>query len=223
MVRSGGTGDSSMRGGLARAAKRGTPAGTVVDVGASDGRWSDMARVFFPRSRYLLIEVNEVHRQGLEAFKSRVPGSDYVLAAAGNAVGKLYFEGRDPFGGVASNEPMEGSATVSATTIDREVSLRSLPDPYVVKLDTHGFELPILEGAAETLRRTSLLIVEAYNFTLCPGALRFHEMCAHLAQLGFRLIDLCDPMSRPKDDFFWQCDMLFGPATQPGFEDNTWG
>ena len=223
MVRIGGTRDSTMRGGLARAASRGTLARTVVDVGASNGSWSDLAREFFPRSQYLLIEANEVHRRQLEEFKSRVPGSDYVLAAAGNTVGQLFFDGSDPFGGLASEKPMQGSTSVPATTIDREVTLRSLPEPYIVKLDVHGFELPILDGAVATLRRTNLLVVEVYNFTLCPGALNFHEMCAHLGKLGFRPVDLCDPMCRPKDGLFWQCDMFFAPANQISFEDNSYG
>ncbi len=213
---------ATMRAGLARAARRGPPVGTMVDVGASDGRWSDIARQYFPSSNLLLIEANEAHRSGLESFRQRVPRSDFVLAAAGNQVGHLFFDGSDPFGGLASAEATERSSRLPATTIDHEVATRSLPGPYLVKLDTHGFELPILEGARTTLAHTDLLIIEVYNFTLCQGALRFYEMCAHLAPLGFRPIDLCDPMYRPTDEVLWQCDMFFARSDRPEFQNSAY-
>ena len=51
-------------------------------------------------------------------------------------------------------------------------------------------EMPVLEGAARTLAQANLLIIEAYNFTLLPGCLRFHELCAWLEPRGFRCCDL---------------------------------
>jgi FkbM family methyltransferase len=197
-----------MNGGLIRAAHRGG-INTVIDVGASNGGWSEIAREHFPRARFLLVEANGVHEPGLREFKERVPEADYVLAAAGDRVGSLNFDNSSPFGGAASIEAQPGTITVAATTIDHEIEKRSLPPPFAIKLDTHGFEVPILEGAKTALRDTNLLIIEVYNFTLCPGALRFFEMCDYLQPLGFSPIDLCDPMYRPSDGAFWQCDMFF--------------
>jgi FkbM family methyltransferase len=215
---------TTMEAALARAATRvrGSSAGTVIDIGASDGRWSEGARRHFPDAKYLLMEANAVHEPGLRLFKERVARSDYVLAVAGDRVGELHFDASDPFGGTASLTPQAGMITVAATTVDHEVTTRGLPEPFVLKLDTHGFELPILNGASQTLQRTSLLIIEVYNFTLHPGALRFYEMCNHLASLGFRPIDICDPMYRPKDGAFWQCDMFFARDDRPEFQSNSY-
>ena len=52
---------------------------------------------------------------------------------------------------------------VRQTTIDHEIGASSLPGPYMIKLDTHGYEVPILCGATETLRNTNLLVIETYN------------------------------------------------------------
>jgi hypothetical protein len=108
------------------------------------------------------------------------------------------------------------------TTIDYEVQSRQLEGPYLVKLDTHGFEPEILDGASSTLQQTATLIVEAYNFELRPGVLRFYELCALLAGRGFRPIDLIDPMRRPKDGAFWQVDIVFARSDLPLFEDRTY-
>jgi FkbM family methyltransferase len=214
---------ASMAGGLKRAADRGLRVGTIIDVGASDGRWCDEALAYFPGTRSFLIEANEQHEPGLRAFKARVPGSDYVVAAAGREVGHLYFETSDDlFGGAAKPAGDAGTKLVPATTIDHEVATRSLPGPYLIKLDTHGFEVPILEGATKTLSAACLLIIEVYNFTLMPGALRFQEMIARLDAAGFRPIDLVEPMYRPKDGAFWQCDMFFARADRPEFASNSY-
>jgi FkbM family methyltransferase len=222
LTRTGESNLTSMRAALARSARRGPPVGTIIDVGASDGRWSEVARQSFPAASILLIEANETHRAGLESFRGRIPVSDFVIAAAGENVGRLYFDGSDPFGGLASSHATETSSSIPATTIDHEVASRSLTGPYLIKLDTHGFEVPILAGARNTLRQTELLILEVYNFTLCQGSLRFYEMCAHLAELGFRPIDLCDPMYRPADGVLWQCDMFFARSDRAEFRHNTY-
>jgi len=203
------SGGNTMDAALMRAAHRGVVVNSIIDVGASNGGWSDIARRHFPDARFLLVEANVVHEPGLRTFKERVPQADYVLAAAGDRCGTLNFDNSDPFGGVASTVAAAGMIQVPSTTIDHEVETRRLPGPFAVKLDTHGFELPILEGAKQTLRNANLLVIEVYNFTLRPGALRFFEICDYLKPLGFAPIDLCDPMYRPIDGAFWQCDMFF--------------
>ena len=111
---------------------------------------------------------------------------------------------------------------VPLTTIDAEVQRRNLPGPFFLKFDTHGFELPIMLGAAETLKRASAVVIEVYNFKLSPGCLRFHEMCTHLETLGLRCADLVDPMLRPVDGVLWQFDLVFLPATSPCFAETNY-
>lgn len=158
---------------------------TVIDVGASDGRWSEIVMPFYPHAKYLLVEANPYHQEKLKAFKSAHPTSDFVLAVAGDKLGEIYFDAHDPFGGATSHTPKAGYITLPATTLDHEVRQRHLTAPYLIKLDVHGFEVPILRGASDILHHTNMLIIEAYNFTLETGALRFHELCAYLENQAF--------------------------------------
>jgi FkbM family methyltransferase len=192
---------------------------TVIDVGASNGRWSELARPFFPGARFLLVEAQAApHEPGLRALRQRWPGMDYVLAAAGDREGEVHFDAGDPLGGAASPEPFpENDVVVPMTTVDAEVARRGLGGPFLLKLDTHGFEVPILEGASRTLREASLVVVEAYNFELRPGCLRFGQMCDHLERRGLRCIDLVDVMRRPADGALWQMDLFFAPRSRPEF------
>ncbi|MBE9545660.1 MAG: FkbM family methyltransferase, partial [Proteobacteria bacterium] len=101
------------------------------------------------------------------------------------------------------------SRQVPVKTIDAIVSERNLTGNFLLKFDTHGYELPILKGARQTLNKTSIIIMEAYNFQISDNALRFHEMCANMESLGFRCYDIADPMLRDYDKSFWQMDLFF--------------
>ena len=57
---------------LKRCTGRGLQVRTIIDVGASDGRWSLAARKFFPHARCLLIEAQESHKKTLRSEERRV-------------------------------------------------------------------------------------------------------------------------------------------------------
>lgn len=191
---------------------------TIIDVGASNGSWTKMALEYFPDSSYLLVEAQPVHLAALTECVSNLPNVQFVLSAAGDRQGHIYFDAEDPFGGQASNTPYKhNNIVVPVTTIDHEVKSRGLSGPYLVKLDTHGFELPIFRGAAQILKETEIVIVECYNFKISPECLLFYEMCEYLEAVGLRCIDLADPLWRPYDNAFWQMDMIFIKKNSPQF------
>lgn len=209
----------TMRGALRRLAERFTPA-TVIDVGASDGRWSELAREFFPDSAYLLLEAQaSVHSESQARRVGQWPKAYPVWAAAGPGPGTVHFDSTDPFGGAAAEYAFsQGDKVVRMTSVDVEVESRQLPGPYLIKLDTHGFERQILDGAARTLPRAKAVIIEAYNFELRPGELRFHELCDYMAGLGYRPVDLVDVLRRPSDALLWQFDLVFARAEDAVFD-----
>ena len=208
---------TSLDAALTRVSVRHPKIGTVIDVGASDGRWTKEVQKFYPRAAYFLVEANPVHETHLKDLQRTDPRVNYVLAAAGDREGQIYFDASDPFGGVASQEPVEGYQSLPVTSVDHQVATRNLQPPYLLKLDTHGFEVPILRGAAKTLKQTEIAIIEAYNFQIEPNSLKFYEMCAYMAELGFSPVDLVDPLHRGYDQAFWQLDLIFVPSTSKEF------
>jgi len=213
----------SLEAALTRVSGRGLDVQTVIDVGASNGQWTRAVRPYFPGAYCLLIEANPVHEADLRRFRQELRNVDYVLAAAGDTVGEIYFDNSDPFSGLASHTPLAGpSIRVPVTTIDALVAERGLQPPFLIKLDTHGFEVPILEGARQSLQNTNLLVIEAYNFQLRPGTLKFHELCQLLSTWGFATIDFCDPLFRTRDKAFWQFDLFFIRADREEFKANSY-
>lgn len=209
-----------MDGLLARATARGVKVETWIDVGASDGSWSLRARRHFPHSRFLLFEPLQERESALTALKARY-GFEHVAAVAGAHAGTVKFSVDPQLDGSSVAGPGAGpTRSVPVEAIDDAIATRGLRGPYGLKLDTHGYELPVLEGASRTLAAANLLVIEAYNFTLTPASLRFPELCAWLEARGFRCCDLADPMRRPADQALWQMDLAFARVDSPIFESN---
>ena len=213
---------ASMEAALARRAACNPGVRTVIDVGASDGRWSRAARKILPPAHYFMVEARPEHEPGL-AKTAADPDFSYRICAAGNRDGEIHFDATDLWGGQASDTAYDrNDIIVPVRRLDGLAAEHALQGPFALKLDTHGYELQIFEGAREILAQARLLIVECYNFRLTPQSLLAHEMCAWLGERGFRCIDLCDPLYRPRDGALWQMDLFFVPSSDPVFATNSY-
>lgn len=209
----------TMHAALERAAARGLDVRTVVDIGAASGRWTRRSLPLFFDARFLLIEPLEERRAELEKLRQEHPGVDFIIAAAGDSTGEAALTvASDLDGSGIYDGDSPAARKVPLVTLDSVLRERALPGPYLLKFDTHGFELPILAGATETLRETAMIVMEVYNFQLTARSLRFHEVCAHLDTLGFRCADVADMSLRPRDKLLWQADFFFLPKTAPLFD-----
>jgi FkbM family methyltransferase len=193
---------------------------TLIDVGASNGSWSKTFARYFPGRHHLLIDANEVHIPALTRVCQENPNWYYALAAVGGKNEELYFDASDPLGGHLSKHlHNENYRPCTSTTIDDLLIKQPLPGPFMIKLDTHGVEIPILDGSANVLKQTNALVIEAYNFSFSEPAVPFWELCRHLFELGFRPLDVFDLLYREVDNAFWQFDLLFVRSDLPLFKD----
>lgn len=210
-----------MESGLARLAKRAGKIGTVFDIGASDGRWSKGAMPHFLGTKFIAVDPLVEREPKLKALRKSNPNFDYVLGAAGE-------KDRDSVS-LSVGSDLDGSTVDGGEGIARSVPSYSIDEiarqkdcagPYVLKFDTHGFEVPIINGAARTLTDTRYIVMEVYNYRHTSGTLLFYEMCALLDTKGFRCFDIADPMHRPLDGCLWQMDLFFARKDDECFRDN---
>jgi FkbM family methyltransferase len=191
---------------------------TVIDVGASNGCWSIDLQQYFPDKSHLLIEANPIRKETLSLLCKSNPKWTYTLKAAGEKEGNLFFDATDPQGGHLSEKPRsEKYKPFPVTTIDSEVRRLGLQPPFLIKLDTHGVEVPILCGATKTLDECEVVIIECYNFPTESPCLSFWEMCAWMSDKGFSPIGVHDIIYREYDHAFWQLDIVFVRKTRPEF------
>ena len=196
---------------------------TVIDLGAAAGTWTVKALEVWSSADYLLFEPLSERKEELEKLAAAHCKVRPVFAAVGDRTGKVAFRVSDDLDGSAIAEAGSvSSREVDLTTLDDAVKGYNVSGPFVIKFDTHGFELPILVGGNNVLSKTSLVIMECYGFTLRKDSLQFYEMCAHMRTLGFRVADIVESMRRPGDQAYWQCDIFFVPENHRIFSRNTY-
>ena len=172
----------------------------------------------YPDAKYLLVEAQVAHEKSLVRYCRKHPNAEYVICAAGDHDGHTFFDNDDLLSGVVLEEkPASGGVKVDMFRIDTLVKRFGLVGPFLIKLDTHGLEVPILEGAVETLKQSNLVFIETYNFKINAKALKYYEMCGFMDVRGFQTIDIVGLMSRDYDGALWQMDMLFIPAERKEF------
>jgi len=195
---------------------------TVIDIGASDGHWSKECMSFFPDAQYFLIEAQLVHIRKLKNFCKYHNNAKFISAAAGDKDGEVFFDISDPFGGAAFHSEKQNLVSLPSRTLDSCVKEFNLKAPFLIKFDTHGFEVPILQGAKETLKQANLIIMECYNFDINENSLKFYDMCKYMENLGFRPVDIIEPLFRKNDSMLWQMDIFFAPAGGKEFQSNSY-
>ena len=211
--------------GIRRISKVNLQINSIIDVGAAEGSWSLGCLEIFPESNYLMFEPLTERESELNKICENNANFRFVPKAAGEINSTINFKvaGDLDGSGIASgNEKEEEVRVVEIVRLDEEVIKHKLNGPYLIKLDTHGFEVPIIGGCEKILNEVNLFIIECYGFHLTQDSLLFGQMCDHMLKKGFRLFDVVDIMRRPKDGAFWQCDAFFIPKNHPIFEDNSY-
>ena len=197
----------------------------IISLGAGSGGDSVAIRNrYYPDASLLMIEAQEGHKKVLSTLCANKNNTDYIICAAAGQDGTVRFESSSPTGG-AVVAVGNGTIDIPARSVDSLVQENKLAGPCFLKFDTHGVEIDILEGATKTLKHTSLIMMEVYNFKLNfvdRRNLTFDEMCAYLRERGFRCVDICDPLFRPNDRALWQAHLFFIRADHPLFHSNSY-
>lgn len=208
--------------GLIRYKRRGGKPTTIIDVGAAKGKWTEKCLEFFPDANYIMIEPIPQNKTELEKMLNKYNSGKltYIQAVAGEQESIINFCISDDLDGSGVYGPDQGENFIEleSISIDSVILNGNHQGPYIIKLDTHGYEVPILQGSTKTLQKTDLLIIEVYGFKVSPTGLTFWELCKYLNDIGFRLVDLVDIMRRPGDGAFWQADAFFIPISNDVFK-----
>jgi len=187
--------------------------GSLVAIGSGRGDDAPFCEQYWPGMHALLIDLDARFVPVWDELNRKNARVKWTVCAAGAEDGQGFFRKGNDVGGYLDSEGKALDAQVTPVRkIDTLVREFALPGPYFLKFDTHGVELDVLAGCTETLKNTSLIMIEAYNFKLkfVGGRnLTFDEMSLHMKSLGFRCIDICDPLHRPGDNVLWQLHMFF--------------
>lgn len=197
--------------------RRTTP-GLVVDVGAANGEFARAMRALQPRMPLLLIEPTS---DAAAALATAFIGDPDVRVAAvaladqpGRGMLHRYVDGTQNSLLTQRGTAPVASASVEITTLDLLLARQDgLPAPMLVKIDTQGRDLQVLQGALQTLRHHRPLVqVEVIFADLYQHQCRPDELMALMAGEGYHLADMAMPHV-DGDGRLAYADWLFTPDT----------
>lgn len=184
-------------------ARAGFAPATIYDIGAAHGTWSALISNIFPDAAYHmfepLAELNESFKKSLRTQLDNHPHfalHDIALGAECKHVTMCVHP--DGYGSttldLGAHPDYQTRMSVRQYTLDQYVHDYRLPPPDLIKIDTQGSELLILNHGALCLKQAALVFAETWFcrgygpqtplITELKDLLERHEFV--LAELGFR-------------------------------------
>lgn len=186
---------------------------TVFDVGVADGTIELYST--FPDARHILVEPIEEFKPALEFLCARY-NAEYILAGASDEDGTadIFFSadlhGASILEGIDDPETSKVvSRQIRTARLDTLTRERETEGPYLLKVDTQGSELRVLDGAEMTLRETEVVVLEVSLFRFQKGGPIIGDVVAYMKEKGFVVFDIFGGHARPLDGALAQVDMAF--------------
>jgi len=208
------------------------PIRTFFDVGANIGQTSREALVAFPEARIFAFEPHaDSYARLASGISDRRFSAHNVALGNSNAVVPLYEYGKEGDGSLINSlvpnarfpthfgyKPVERSAT--CVTLDRFCEESGLGSIDVLKLDTEGADLFVLEGAGRMLAEERIRFIYTEFNDLKPragvtgGSLM--PIADFIAPFGFRFVATYTDYITPGKDIFVCSNALFCSTTRSG-------
>src|SRR5690606_24339843 len=129
---------------------------------------------YWPKARKFLFEPLEAQMNEARSNLKADPHVEYILGVAGEENRKVNFNVSEDLDGSGIYEQNNNSVSVDMYRLDNFIG--QFTSPCLLKLDTHGYEIPIFNGGKQTLQLTEAVIVEVYGFYVSPTGSLFHEV-----------------------------------------------
>jgi FkbM family methyltransferase len=179
---------------LHRLVQSGVRPRTVFDIGVGNGTpWLYAA---FPQAHFVLIEPQKEFEPVLREICQRID-AEYHLVGVGSKEQRLpiYRLLSSPTGSSFLPPNADTEQRWGASEKSGELHVVPLdtysgqPGPFFVKIDTEGFELEVLRGAAKVLEQTEVVLMEVAISKRQEDEPDLIEIGMFMKEHGFRLID----------------------------------
>jgi FkbM family methyltransferase len=199
---------------------------TVLDVGANIGQYADALRSSGFDGRIVSFEpLGDAYEQ-LARRAAKDPRWTAARTAVGSEQGSLEIHiaanshsssvlpMNDTHLDAAPHSRTVGSESVPVTTIADVVAAHDVvPEKTLLKVDTQGYEKPVLDGAGELLARFAMIQLELSFVPLYDGQALYPELVERLTVLGFEWYGVDAAFVDPRTGRMLQVDGLFARSS----------
>jgi FkbM family methyltransferase len=191
---------------------------SILDIGANEGQFAIAMRSHFKSQPIYSFEPVTATRTKLEkvALQYGITVFPYACGAE-NAQAEINISAFTPSSSLLTTTALHESTYRNTHAVEKEtIQIKRLDDvvrsygikgPFLLKSDTQGFDLAVLQGAAETLKNTLLVLVEVNFAPLYERQASFDEIYSLLKDAGFTFAGFLEQQHDPKSG-----RVLFGDA-----------
>jgi FkbM family methyltransferase len=193
---------------------------TIIDVGANAGQFCIAASRTFAAAKIFSFEPNPASFEQLTRTTASTPSISCRQLAIGDADGEisLRINSHSHSSSVLPLAESHKSAFPSAREVGEvQVPIRTLDGLFsaeiehrsLLKVDVQGYEMAVLKGAADLLKKLDYVVLEVSFAPLYEGEATFDEICEEMRRAGMRLQAPVGWLRDPKTGKFIQMDALF--------------
>ena len=180
----------------------------VYDIGACQAAWSKELKTNFKNVEIILFEANPAYKTALEnsGFKFfndalSNPGRKYVDFYNGTNTGDSYYKETTKY------YDEQSSIRLTCKTLDEIVEKNHLPIPNLIKIDTQGSELDILNGAQLIIDKVDFIYIELPIIRYNEGAPNISEYLEFFRSKNYVPIDIFE--IHRAENILLQIDIMF--------------
>jgi FkbM family methyltransferase len=191
------------------------PDNAIVDIGGADGNTSIIFSKAFGKANIYVFEPIESAYSVLRENVKDYPNIIAVNKGLGSREGRLNIhlakrttasslfqmekQIADPF--FSENLTEKGVEEVEISTLDKE--LPADIQVNIIKIDVQGYELEVLRGGMQTLKRTDIVLLEMQNHKLYRDAPEYYDLDKFLRENDFSLYDIVPSIKLSKKLYEW--------------------
>lgn len=170
------------------------PISTIYDVGAERGNWTRMVQEMLgTKTNFYLFEPNTKYNSDLR----KIGGSFYNFLLGDEIINEVNFFSLGETGDSIYKENSVKYANVlpmqiRQLTLDYLIFNKGFPVPDLLKLDTQGSELKILQGSLRFLNEVKVIVIELTINQLNNGSPLIGEVIEFLSENNFIPVHLTE-------------------------------
>ena len=196
--------------------------GLILDVGANEGAFGWDMRELGYKGRIVSFEPMAEAFARLETSAATDPAweavhlglgdadAERIIHVAANSQSSSLLPMLDAHAEAAPESSYKGEEQVSVRRLDGLIEpYRLSGSPIFLKIDTQGFERPVLDGAKTLLPQVKLLQLECSLVALYDGAELIEDMTQKVRELGYDPVDILPTFRHRGNQHLMQTDILF--------------
>lgn len=203
--------------------ERGLAPKTVIDVGAAWGTQELLQP--FSDAYHVLIDPVPAYEARMKQLLGKYRG-EYHLIALSDEPGEMPMRVQKGGEVGASLASSAGADTISVPvdTLDRVFGARDFEGPILIKTDCQGYDMHVMRGGPEFLKRVDVAVCEVNMFhpTGRPDLPDFGDTVATMRDLGFAVYDIVSYQTRPFDNALGYVDLIFARDDGPLRKHHRW-